>query len=103
MVDQRLRLLDTQVEPEDAATIHHENRFGGRARSLTGPSSLRLLVIAVLLCGALLLLPSWWLPTKRRGTVASAWCCLRFNFFGFLGAKFLIAVFVSVAGSISGD
>jgi uncharacterized membrane protein YciS (DUF1049 family) len=54
MVDQRLRLVATQVEPEDAATIHHENYFGGRARSLIWAIVFEAgLVITMLLCGLL--------------------------------------------------
>jgi hypothetical protein len=54
MVDQRLGLVATQVEPEDAATIHHENPFGGRARSLVWAIVFEAgLVVAMLLCGLL--------------------------------------------------
>jgi hypothetical protein len=54
MVDQRLRLVTTQAEPEDAATIHHENRFGARARNLIWAIVFEAgLLIAVLLRGLL--------------------------------------------------
>jgi hypothetical protein len=58
MVDQRLRLVTTQAQPEDVANIEHESHFGYARCLVWGLVFEAVMVIAGLLCWELRL-RSW--------------------------------------------